>query len=187
MKLASLSIYMLGVCLLCPLFSTLTQAAPQIKEYHVKARYINGFTQFIRWPTGSFDNPDVVMQLCIIGDNPFGRALHILVRENNKHTQSPPQKVVYVKRGESVHHCHIIYFSQSEENYIHQMLKKIKDKPILTVSSLKNFTVSGGMIQFYIESNKVRFLIDLQRLTDSHLKANANFLRVAQIVNTGKE
>lgn len=167
-------------------FSTISHATPLIKEYHVKAKYIDGFTQFIRWPNEQFTHS--TMQLCILGDNPFGQALHILVRESNKHTMKPyQQQVIYLTRGENVNQCQVIYFSQSEENFIAQTLKEVKDKPILTVSSLENFVISGGMIQFYIEGSRVRFLIDLQRLTDSNLKANANFLRVANIVNMHKD
>jgi len=161
------------------------QAAPQIKEYHVKAKYINGFTKFIHWPDNTFNNANESLHLCVLGDNPFGETLNILMRKHNARTtrKSNPQKVFYLRRGEDVTHCHLLYFSDSEESYFYQVLSQIKGKPILTISSIRDFAISGGMIQFYVRDNKVRFLIDPQTLRDNNLEPDANLLRVADIVH----
>ncbi len=165
-------------------FNQVYAAPPKIKEYHLKARYIEGFTAFIQWPKSIFSNSDDPLRLCVLGDNPFGKALDILVRTHNnrKNRQSHPRIIDYLRRGEETDHCHLLYISKSEKSYVQQVLAQVKDQPILTISSLKSFAISGGMIQFYVSGNKVRFFIDPQTLRNEKLHADANLLRIADLV-----
>ncbi len=171
---------------LCSLLFNSTYAAPpQIKEHHLKARYIDGFTAFIQWPKSTFSSPDDPLKLCVLGDNPFGKALDILVDAHNdrKTRRSRLRAVDYLRQGNDVSRCHLLYISKSEESYVQQVLTQVKGKPIVTISSLKNFAINGGMIQFYIRNNKVRFLIDPQTLRNEKLQPDANLLRIADLVN----
>jgi len=175
-----------SLLVLCTLYFSLihhVHSAPQVKEYHVKATFTHNFTDFIRWPKDTFSSKQEPFQLCVIGDNPFGETLNILVQKYNERTsnKSNPHIVNYLHRSEDISHCHLLYFSDSEESYFYQIINKIKGKPILTVSSIRDFAISGGMIQFYMRNNRVRFLIDPQTVRESKLKADANLLRVAEI------
>ncbi len=166
-------------------FSGVHAATPHIKEHQLKARYLDGFTLFVEWPTGTFESTSESLNLCVLGDNPFGRALDILVRKRSsrKTRKSHPQKIHYLRRGDDVSHCHLLYFSDFEESYVYQVLSQLKGKSILTVSSLTRFVEHGGMIQFYVRDNKVRFLVDPHTLRDEGLKIDANLLRVADVAS----
>ena len=175
----------MSLLVLCTLYFSLihyVHSAPQVKEYHVKATFIHNFTDFIRWPKKTFNTKQEPFQFCVIGDNPFGETLNILVQKYNERTTNDnPHIVSYLHRSDNISHCHLLYFSDSEESYFYQMLNKIRGKPILTISSIKGFAISGGMIQFYMRNSRVRFLIDPQTMRESKLKADANLLRVADI------
>jgi hypothetical protein len=174
-----------GLCLGIILLTSIhADEIPQLKEYHIKAKYINGFTAFIKWSVNTLATKEDVLHLCIVGENPFGEALNILVRDHNEsvNRQSNPQRVTYLRRGDNFNFCHLLYFSNSEENYTRQILEQLRGKPVLTVSSLENFATSGGMIQFYPRDNKIRFFINLQAVKESKLKPDANLLRVADLL-----
>lgn len=166
------------------LLHTTADAAPQLKEYQVEARYLNGFTKFIQWPDGVLASTDTPLYLCVMGENPFGQALDIIVKKHNERTtrQSNPQEVRYLRRGGSIDGCHVLYVSDSEESYVNQILAAAQGKPVLTVSSMERFVSgSSGMIQFYTRNNKVRFIIDPQNLRNAGLEPDANLLRTADI------
>lgn len=156
----------------------------KVQEHHLKARYIDGFTAFIQWPMETFANKEELLRLCVLGENPFGKALDILVdAHNNRSTrQSNPRVADYLRRGADLSRCHLLYISKSEESYVAQILAQVRGKPILTISSLENFAVNGGMIQFYLRNNKVRFLIDPQTIRNERLQPDANLLRIADLV-----
>ncbi len=154
------------------------------KEYHIKARYINGFTAFIKWPDEAFKEHDGFMYLCVLGDNPFDEALDVLVQAYNKHVEKHvhQQEVVYLQRGDDIDACHLLYITDSEESYVYQVLMQVKGKPVLTVSSIDDFTDSGGMIQFHIKKSRVRFWVNPKTLRDEKLIPGANLLQVADLV-----
>ena len=158
-------------------------AAPKVKEYHIKARYIDGFISFIQWPVDTLTSESPI-KLCILGDNPFGKTLEILANKHNgEGSHASHRRIIsYLQRGEDITHCHLLYISVSEESYVQQVLTQVQGKPILTVSSLKNFAVEGGMIEFYVRDNKIRFLIAPKKLRNAKLQPDANLLRVADLV-----
>src|SRR5687767_3666862 len=47
----------------------------QTDEYELKAAFLYNFTQFVQWPESAFSAPDTPFQLCLVGEDPFGRIL----------------------------------------------------------------------------------------------------------------
>src|SRR5689334_21674351 len=56
------------------------EAAELKPEYEVKAAFLLNFTKFIAWPPGAFENAASPLNICILGDDPFGGTLDDLVR-----------------------------------------------------------------------------------------------------------
>src|ERR1700722_1824034 len=44
-------------------------------EYAVKAAYLTKFAPFIEWPDGVFANPGAPVNICVLGNDPFGAVL----------------------------------------------------------------------------------------------------------------
>lgn len=61
------------------------------------------------------------------------------------------------------------------------VIKKVKGKPVLTMSDHDNFMKRAGMLRLYLEDKKVRLQIN-QKLTDeSDLTVSSKLLRLAEI------
>jgi hypothetical protein len=58
----------------------------------------------------------------------------------------------------------------------------VLDKAVLTVSDMPDFSRRGGMIQFLLEGNKVRFEINLAAAESAGLTLRSELLRVAKAV-----
>ena len=149
-----------------------------LEAYELKALFLLNFTRIIQWP-GEMST----IQLCIIGDNPFGSALEELVAEFNK-TAKIPRTISYYRDIDVLMQCQIVYVEESMYKQIDAILAKLSGQPILTVSSMEAFVHRGGMLQFYPRDDKLRFYINPKALNRSGLKIDVNLMRVGDIVET---
>ena len=56
----------------------------------------------------------------------------------------------------------------------------------MTVSDLDGFAEAGGVMQFVMQENRVRFVVNLDAATQGKLRVSAKLLALAQVVNHGQ-
>jgi len=160
-------------------------AQPLPREYQLKAVFLNGFTKFIVWPDHVFAKTVTPLRICVLGEHPFGKALDIAVANTNRRRRKGRQiEVRYINIIDQVPGCHTLYVSKSEQYRQALILDYVVRYPVLTVSDIDNFVINGGMIQFYVLHNKVRFLIAPQTIRYVGLEAHGNLLRIADVVSS---
>jgi YfiR/HmsC-like len=149
-------------------------------EYEVKAAYLIDFGKFIRFsgqqPSGpSFD-------ICILGRDAFGQSLDALA--SNETIDHLPVRILHpdVTQAKS---CGIVFISSLEDENIREDLTLLGNAGVLTVSDASDFLQRGGMIQFVLVQNHVRFAVNLDAVNRAHLVISSELLRVASSV-TGK-
>ncbi|MFA6540718.1 MAG: YfiR family protein [Bacteroidota bacterium] len=160
--------------------AALSQSQKEI-EYRFKAVYMLNFLQFMEWPDSAFENDQSPIIISVVGDDPFGNILDETFR-NEKFNGHP----VMLTRFHSINEAgksHIMFIGTSEKNISTEVLKRLSEASVLTISDLDHFGTMGGGIGFYIEQNKVRFEINLNALKQGDLKASSKLLRLARIVN----
>lgn len=172
--LVRLSCALLGVFL-----TVLTLPAQTLSEYDVEAAYLYTFGKFVRWPTGSA-NKTPTFDICILGQDPFGGTLDKLIA-NDKIDGKPIRKRM-VEGPEDTEGCAILYISDSESQNLRKIVGSLDRRGELLVSGLPNFLSEGGMIQFVLEGDRVRFRINLDPATRSHLILSSQLLKVAASV-----
>lgn len=145
------------------------------KEYKVKAAFLYNFLKFIEWPQDQAETP---LTICILGENPFDDALLPLQK---KQLHGRQLRVKQIKRSEPYDSlCQALFISPSEENYMLEILKKVAQKPILTISDIRNFILEGGGIGFYQEGGRVRFEINANAITEKKLIVSSKLLELAK-------
>jgi len=55
-------------------------ADPVSLEYEVKAAFLFNFTKFVQWPSSAFADANSAFEICIVGDDPFGKTLDDIVQ-----------------------------------------------------------------------------------------------------------
>ncbi len=156
-----------------------------VTEYQLKAVFLVAYTQFVSWPAHVFSHRSAPYRVCVLGDNPFELLLDLTVQKHNLEQSKTERQVKtqYIRSVNEAHHCQVLYISASEHPRLNSIIQAVQQKPILLVSDIEGFTRQGGMIEFYIRSdNKLRFRIHHKHLQAAHLKASANLLRVADLV-----
>lgn len=157
----------------------LEAAPPVAEEYHVKAAFLFNFSQFIEWPESSFESPSAPFVIGVLGNDPFGRILDETVRG-----EKIKGRRVVVRRythATNVDHCHILFVGKNATDSIEAVVAKQREHGILTVGEGADFARRGGVIRFYMDSNRVRFGINVDAARAANLSVSSKLLRHAEI------
>jgi hypothetical protein len=144
----------------------------------IEAVYLFDFSKFVRWPAGAADAP---LQLCVAASPPFANGLQSLVA--NEHVNGQALAVRRILRPGDADGCSILFIDSSEKDHEGELLAATAGKSMLTVSDLPDFLDRGGMIQFLLIANRVRFSVNLDAVNRGNLSVSSELLKVAVSVN----
>ena len=145
-------------------------------ENEVKSAYLYNFGKFVEWPA-KVTSVSESFPICVLGDDNFGSTLETIIAG-----ESINEKKVLVKRvakPQDAVSCRILFISSSEQNQLKEILAALDNTSVLTVSDVPQFTRRGGMIQFVVEANKVRFEVNLTSAERAGLTLSSQLLKVA--------
>ncbi len=152
------------------------------KEYDVKATFLINFLLFCDFPKNTFSGPDDPMVIGIIGRDPYGDILDKLAAEkgtvyNHKLVIKRFKKSVPIA---DLRKCHLLYVSPVIfRSKIKKILDSLKNFPVLTVSEVKVFVHLGGMINFVIVEEEVKFEINKAAADYTGIKIHSSVLSLA--------
>jgi hypothetical protein len=149
-------------------------------EYQVKAAYLYNFGKFVEWPATVAK--DESFTICVLGDDPFGAALDATLAGEAIDSQKLVARRITNARDAAG--CRILFISSSESGRIKEILTAVDKSGVLTVSDMLDFTSNGGMIQFVLKENKVRFEVNLAAGEKAGLTFSSQLLKVATDVRT---
>lgn len=165
---------MLCICSCVALFMSPSGAAENSSlEYAVKAAYLYKFGLYVDWPPSAFSSPDSALNLCIVGEDPFGTTLDEAVR--NQVINGRPITIRRMKAGAPVTGCHIMYVGTGAILPTGQDPRALRGKGLLTVSDMPGI----GIITFVIKDNRVRFDIDEDAAAQSGIGISSKLLDLA--------
>jgi hypothetical protein len=159
-------------------------AAPS--EYQVKAAFLYNFAKFVEWPPPAFVAADSPITIGILGNNPFGEVLEATIRNKTINGRQLRVKEITSLKDPALKNCHILFISQSERKHLEETLEALKGTSILTVSEIEQFTRAGGMVNFVMEGNKVRFDINDGAAARNGLKISSKLLSLTKRSESAK-
>jgi len=164
--------------LLCPFHVSAQQT--KASENAVKATYLYNFGRFVQWPTDAATAKGNSFPICILGEDPFGAVLDSILSG-----ESIDGKTVVAKRvskSQETLDCRVLYISSSEDSRLKEILAGVDNAAVLTVSDIPQFSQRGGMIQFVLAGNKIRFEVNLTNAQTAGLTMSSDLLKVAVAV-----
>ena len=170
----------------CVLFavSSLRAEQPKPSEYQVEAVYLLNFAKFVEWPAKAAP-PEEPFSICVLGQYPFGAALDKTIAGES--IDSRKVVVQRISKPQEAISCRILFIGLSEESRLAEILKTLDKASILTVSNVPKFSQRGGMIQFVVEGNKVRFEVNLTSAERAGLTLSSELLKVATAVTRNSQ
>lgn len=157
-----------------------THAQPPPKEYQIKAVFLLNFASFVEWPPAAFAEPNAPIVIGVLGADPFGSALDEVV--SGEKVQNHPVLVRRTGRASDLRGCQIVFIGQSERRRLATVLSGFRGAPVLTVSDIPGFAEDGGVVEFYLEANRVRFAINPATAAQQGIKLSSQLLVLARIV-----
>ena len=155
-------------------------AANSASADKIKAAYIYQLTQFVTWPDTTLSQ-NTHFNICILDQDRISKELdplhqHVIGRQSIK--------ISYPKTINTVNDCNILYIATTKKQNLQAILANTRTWPMLTVSSIPDFTAMGGGIGFVIFDNKVRLEINRAPARQAGIKISAKLLEIASLVRS---
>jgi len=154
-------------------------------DYQVKATYLYNFGRFVEWPGKAAAAQGGSFTVCVLGQDPFGPSLDATLAG-----ETIGGKTVVAKRISSAEEsgdCQILFLSLTDDSRLNKIIADLDKKAVLTVSDMSQFVKRGGMIQFVLEGNKVRFEVNLTATQHAGLTLSSELLKVATAVKRDRD
>jgi len=151
--------------------------AQQPSEYEVKAAFLFNFAKFVDWPPEVFADTNSPIVVGVLGKNVFGNNLEKIINDRKVNNRSF-QFRKYTSVTE-VTNCQILFISSSEKNDFAKIMSALHNASILTVSETDGFIQAGGMINFVLQDNKIRFEISDEAAKKGRLRVSSKLLSLA--------
>jgi YfiR/HmsC-like len=149
-------------------------------EYQVKAAFLYNFTKFIDWPPEALASPSDPFVLCVYGNNPLLDPLKEIVK--GKNTEGRDFAVKRVTTISGARSCQVLFVGAGDEESVPGILSGLQGSSVLTVGELPDFPRQGGVINFFMESSRVRFVINIAAAERARLKISSKLLSLATVV-----
>jgi len=150
-------------------------ASAQPTDDQVKAAFLPKFARYVAWPASAQPAADAPFTLCMIGRDPFGRALDGAAAGEVIDGHS-----VAVRRmasAEGAAGCHMAFVQGANPAETSRMLAALRRQAVLTVTD--GGAGTRGMIHFTIVARRVRFFIDEAQAAERGLSISSRLLALA--------
>ena len=146
------------------------------REYQIKAAFLYHFIQFVEWPDDAM-LPNQPIVVGILGVDPFGADIETL---KGKEIRGRPLLIQRYTNVSDVTRCHLLFISASERNQLDGILKSLHGESVLTVGEMDAFVDYGGIINFILLDNKIRFQINTGAAEKAGLRISSKLLKLAK-------
>ena len=154
------------------------------KEYQIKAAFIYNFIKFVEWPEGDSGEIDETMDICVLGNDPFGPALAPVIGKIIRGRSLFVHRLLEIPKPPE--QCEIMFIAGSEANRLPGLIRILESRPVLTVSDMDQFVERGGMVYLGISDNKIHFKVNPDVVTRSGLVISPQLLALATIVRKNR-
>ncbi len=174
---------LVGGILLC-LLAQPAAAQPESvinREHTLKALFIFNFGSYVEWPPAAFSETGRTFVIGVLGSSPIESTLREIAA-----TKTIGGRRILVERfstAAQIKQCQILFISSDVSPQVEQSaLRRLDNAHVLIVGESRGFAQRGGVVNFFIEANKIRFEINVDAARRRGLKISAKLLALAKIV-----
>jgi hypothetical protein len=140
-------------------------------EHQVKAAYLFNFVKFIEWPPTAAPGP---ITICLASRNPFGDILAQTLSGETVGGRPLASRVIHTPEPG----CHVVFIPEGVAATPY--LRAARDSPTLTVGEASGFIAQGGIVNFILEDDSVRFQISPRAAESAALRISSHLLRLGR-------
>ncbi len=178
------TIRIIAICLMCAALAlpsgAQTANSAASSEYLIKAGFTYNFAKLMQWPANAFPQPDSPIVIGILGPDPFGSTLEEVLAGKKVNARSFVVK--HLKWGMDLRDCNILFVSATEAPHLEELFRQLKGQPVLTIGQMPDFARRGGIINFILEDDKVRFEVNVEAAKQADIAISSRLLTLAKII-----
>ena len=149
------------------------------QQYAFKAAFLFNFIEYIDWKN---DTESGTFNFAVLGKSPITDQMQIIARD-----QRAKNKKINVKeyqKLDEIGFCYILFISEAFPIPVEEVVAKFQNKPVLIVTEKREGQVKNGpYINFFVESGKLKFEINLNTVNKAGIKISSQLLQHAIIVD----
>ena len=151
-------------------------------EIDHKADFIIKAVDYVTWPDEKGTDADGAIVIAVIGESQLTDRLTELAAE--KTGEGTKMVVEPLKLEDDLTACQVLFMATEDKAELAQILKKVKDAPVLTISDSELFARYGVMINFYKEDDdsNIKFEVNTITLDMAGLKMSSRLLKLATLI-----
>jgi len=152
----------------------------EVKEYSIKAAFLHHFAKLTTWPDSAFEGADAPFVVGIAGDDPFGKVIDKVLDESKV-----GKRRLVVRRHLALSElasAHIVFVGEMSGTARRELFSACRGRPVLLIGDGEDFAREGGVAGFFKERGKVRFAINVTRVSKIELTMSSQLLKHAKII-----
>lgn len=146
--------------------------ADELPEYRLKTAFVYNFMQFTEWPA----NVGGTLEICIRGDDPFGKEIDGLQGRN---AAGRGIQVSRRAQGDSLKGCQVVFIAGSAMDALPRVLESLRGQPVLTIADSPGAMRRGVALNMSLDQGRVTFEANLQAARSAGLNLGSKLLRLA--------
>ena len=154
------------------------QSAPSQAE--IGAAFIFNFAKFTEWPPQSFADGSTPVTVCFLGGQDVRSAFQSITA--GKTVNGRLVRAHDVKSAAEIHACQIVYTDSPDIAVITGVLKNSRQCSALAIGTSDDFLLRGGMIRLLVESNRMRFDVNVGAAERTKIRLSSKLLALARSV-----
>lgn len=154
-------------------------AAQAISAPELTAAFLFNFVKFTTWPDDVLGGGDSIV-VCVGGSDRVADALVQLTRTQrvNGHWLS----IQRTNLDRPFNGCHVVYGATLDDKRAQLLISTTAGRPILTVSDSPEFAQRGGVANFFIDGDRMRFAVNPAAAERARLRISSKLLTLAKVV-----
>lgn len=157
--------------------STTTHAAERAAgENQIKAAFLSNFAKFITWQ-GPRPHAGEEFAIAVFGDAPFAEELRAVVRGRSIGGRLVRVRLVHVLADAAA--MDVLFIPEGLEDEARPHLPRLGRLGVLTVGESQRCAEIGGIINFQMQSGKIKFSINRRAADEAGLKVSPQLLKLA--------
>lgn len=170
----------LALPLLLSLSTGQAQGIPEASESRIKAAFLYKFCGYVEWPADAFATPHSPLVIGVA--NAEGIAAELEAAVIGRTLQGRLVQVRRVDPGADLAGLHLLFVGADREWRQQRLLAQARGRSVLTVTDSEMGLDSGGVINFAVTEDRVRFDISLESARHQGLRLSSQLLSVARKV-----
>ncbi|MEM9324897.1 MAG: YfiR family protein [Bacteroidota bacterium] len=143
----------------------------QAQESKFKALFLYKFSEYIEWP-----NSEQNIVVGVIGKSDVYDELVTFAASRDNLT------VIKINGASELDKCNILFVPSGQERIIGEVAPAASQKSVLIVSDTDKQVGSGSDIGFYLEQNKLRFLISKGSIESKKMTPSTKLLALGKVI-----